>query len=128
MLENETCKILWDVTIQTDHEIEARRPDLVIVQKREKSTKLIDFAVPFDSRVLMKENEKIEKYQDLAREIRKLWNTKVDIIPIVVGSLGTVSKRFQCWLEKIGMKVNIKDVQKTALLKSARILRKVLEM
>lgn len=128
VLENENYKILWDVTIQTDHEIEARRPDLVLVQKKEKNTKLVDFAVPFDSRVLMKENEKIEKYQDLAREIRKLWNTKVDIIPIVIGSLGTVSKRFQSWLGKLDLQVHTKDVQKTTLLNSARILRKVLEM
>ena len=33
-LENEDYKILWDFSIQTDHVIEARRPDLVVVDKK----------------------------------------------------------------------------------------------
>ena len=49
-LENEDYKILWDFSIQTDHVIEAQRPDLIVVDK-EKSCKIIDFAVPGDSRI-----------------------------------------------------------------------------
>ena len=36
---------MWDFSIQTDHVIEARRPDLVVVDKKERSCKIIDFAV-----------------------------------------------------------------------------------
>ena len=50
VLENEDYKILRDFSIQTDHVIEARRPDLVVVDKKERSCKIIDFAVPGDSR------------------------------------------------------------------------------
>ena len=67
VLENEDYKILWDFSIQTDHVIEARRPDLVVVDKKERSCKIIDFAVPRDSSIEEKENNKIEKYQDLGR-------------------------------------------------------------
>ena len=56
VLENENYKILWDFSIQTDHVIEARRPDLVVIDKKERSCKIIDFAVPGDSTV-----EEIEK-------------------------------------------------------------------
>ena len=42
-MENDSWKILWDVTIQTDHVIEARRPDMVIINKTEKECKIIDF-------------------------------------------------------------------------------------
>ena len=69
MLENEDYEILWDFSIQTDHVIEARRPDLVVVDKKERSCKIIDFAVPVDSRIEMK--EKVEKYQDLGRSYRR---------------------------------------------------------
>ena len=44
VLEDEDSKILWDFSIQTDHVIEAWRPDLVVVDKRERSCKIIDFA------------------------------------------------------------------------------------
>ena len=51
--------------------IEARRPDLVVVDKNE-SCKIIDFAVSGDSRIEEKDKDKIEKYQDLGRELQKI--------------------------------------------------------
>ena len=53
----------------------------------------MDFAVPADHRIQLKECEKKDKYQDLARELKKkLWNMKWTIIPIVIGAFGTVTK------------------------------------
>ena len=63
---------MWDFSIQTDHVKEARRPDLVVVDKKRRTCKIIDFAVPGDSRIEEKEKEKIEKYQDLRRELQKI--------------------------------------------------------
>ena len=40
----------------------------------------------------MNETEKIDNYLDLARELKKLWNMKVTVIPIVVSTLGVVPK------------------------------------
>ena len=45
------------------------------------------FAVPADHWIKLKECEKRNKYLDLARELKKLWNMKVTIIPIVIGAL-----------------------------------------
>ena len=72
VLENEDYKILWDFSIQTDHVIEAQRPDLVVVDKKERICKIIHFAVPGDSRIEEKKKDKIEKYQDLGRELQKI--------------------------------------------------------
>ena len=128
VLENEDYKILWDFSIQTDHVIEARRPDLVVVDKKEKSCKIIDFAVPGDSRIEEKEKDKIEKYQDLERELQKTWNIKLKIIPLVVGSLGAIPKQFGNRLKQIGITVGTAQVQKAVLLGTARIVRKILEI
>ena len=65
VLQNKDYKILWDFSIKTDHVIEARRPDLVVVDKKERSCKLIDFVVPGDSRIEEKKKDKIGKNQDL---------------------------------------------------------------
>ena len=62
------------MSIQTDHVIEAERPDFIVVDKKERSCKIIDFAVSRDSRIEEKEIDKIEKYQDLGRELQKIWN------------------------------------------------------
>ena len=112
---------MWDFSIQTDHVIEARRPDLVVVDK------IIDFAVPGDSRIGEKGKHKIEKYQDLGRDLQKIWNVKVKIIPLVVGSSGAITKQLGR-LKQIGITVGTAQVQKTVLLGTARILRKVLEL
>ena len=75
VLENAMHKLLWDFNIQTDHLIPARRPDLIIINKK-KICKIVDFAVPADHRINLKESEKKDKYLDLARELKKLWNMK----------------------------------------------------
>ena len=100
----------------------------MVVADKERSCKITDFAVPRDSRIEEKEKDKIEKYQDLGRELQKIWYAKVKIIPLVVGSLGTISKQFGNRLKQIGITVETAQVQKTVLLGTARILRKVLEI
>ena len=126
--DNEDHKILWDLNIQTKHVTEARSPDLVAVDKKERSCKISDFAVPGDSIIEKKEKDKMEKCQDLGKELQKIWNVKVKIIPLVVGSLGAIQKQFGNRLKQIGITVATAQVQKTVLLGMARILRKVLEI
>ena len=53
----------------------------------------MDIAVPGDNNVLQKETEKCEKYQDLAREIKRIWKSRTKVVPVVVGALGSVSKK-----------------------------------
>ena len=52
---------------------------------------IIDVAVPGDAKVELKEKEKIDKYQDLAKELRKLWKVKTRVVPIVIGALRTIA-------------------------------------
>ena len=56
--ENETYKLLWDFEIQTDHQISARRSDLIIINKEKRTCRIVDFAVPADHGVKLKESEK----------------------------------------------------------------------
>ena len=58
VLENEDYKTLWNFSIQTDYVIEAQRPDLAVVDKKERSCKIIDFAFPEESRIEEKEKDK----------------------------------------------------------------------
>ena len=125
VLENDSHKLLLDFDIQTDHLISARRPDLIIINKKKKRIcKIVDFAVPADHRIKLKECEKRDKYLDLARELKRLWNMKVIILPIVIG---TVTKGLLKGLEDLEVGGWVETIQTTALLKTARILRRVLE-
>ena len=88
ILKNEMHEISWDFEIQTNPFILVRRVDQVSTRKKE----LVDFVVPVDHRIKMKESEKIKKYLDLAWELKNLWNLKVTVIPITVDVLRTVPK------------------------------------
>ena len=96
-------------------------------QKKKRICKAVDFAVPADHRIKLKECEKRDKHLDLAREVKKLWNMKVTIIPIVIGAFGTVTKGLLKGLEDFGVGDRVETIQTTALLKTARILRRVLD-
>ena len=101
VLEKDTLKILWDFGIQTDRLISARSPRPYNNQQKKKICKIVDFAVLADHRIKLKECEKRDKYLDLARELKKLWNMKVTIIPIVIGAFGTVTKGLLKGLEDL---------------------------
>ena len=57
----------------------------------------------------------------------RLWNVKAKVVPIVVGALGAVTPNLCKYLDAIGVTARIELLQKTALLGTARLLRRVLE-
>ena len=127
-VENEEVKSLWDVMIQCDSEIKTRKPDIVAVNKNERSCAIIDIAIPRDIRVSETEKDKIERYQELKREIKRMRNIRsIRFIPVVVGALGSTPKKLKKWIEELGVVISTALLQKPALLGTARILRKVLD-
>ena len=88
VLENEIHKILWDFEVQTDHLILARRPNLVIINKR--TCHIVYLAISANDRM---KNLKKDMYSDLAKTLRKLWNMKAMVIQFVVGMIGKGTER-----------------------------------
>ena len=92
-VENEEVKVMRDINVQCYNVIEARRPDIIFIDKKERKGIIINMAVPADVRVGEKEREKMEKYQDLKKEVGRLRKLKmVEVIPVVIGALGSVAK------------------------------------
>ena len=87
---------------------------------------LIEVAISGHRNVVKKEAEKILKYKDITTEIEHMWNVKVKVIPIIIRTIGTISKSLRQHLSKIPGKHEVKELQKTAILGTANILRKVL--
>ena len=97
-------------------------------KQKKRTSKIMNFAVSADHRIKLKESEKKDKYLDLARELKKIWNLRVTIIPIVIGAFGTVTKWLLNGLEDFEVGGRVKTIQIKKLLRTARILRIVLEM
>ena len=88
----------------------------------------MDIALPGDQNIKVKEMEKITKYQDLTLQVKKLWDANATVIPIVVGALETVSEELESHLKTIGIPIVVSCLQKVALLETAFILRRVLDI
>jgi hypothetical protein len=87
---------------------------------------LIDAAVPGDRNVIKKEAEKILEYKDRTIEIQRMWHVKTNVIPVIIGATGTISKSFRKYLSNVPGIHEVKELQTTAILGTAHILRKVL--
>ena len=123
-LENNTHKLLWDFDIRTDHLLSARRPGQKIINRKKGICKIVDFAVPADYRIKLKECEKKDKYLNLSRELKNIWNMQVTN---VFGAFGTVTKGLLKGLEDLEVGGGVVTIQTTTLLRTTRILRRVLE-
>jgi len=118
--------ILWNQQVQTDRIIPNNKPDIIIRDNEKRTCMLIDVAISGDSNVIKKEAEKFLKYKDLTIEVQRMWNVKTKVIPVIIGATGTISKSFRKYMSNIPGNHEVKELQKTAILGTAHILRKVL--
>ena len=129
VVESENFNILWDFTVQCDRKIEARRPDIVFIDKKEREVVIIDVVIRRDDRVKDKKLEKLDKNELLKNEIAKVWRMrKVIVVPVVIGALGAVSVNFKEYTKRFAVNLRLQAIQKTALLGTAKILRKALSL
>ena len=103
------------------------RPDITLVRKDTQEWTLMDIAVPADQNIISTEEKKVDRYQDLAFEIKRIHRaSKVTVIPIVIGKLGTVSRNTKSWHGKLDIPDIVASTQLSVILGTAHILRKVL--
>jgi hypothetical protein len=88
---------------------------------------LIDITIPSDSNVIQKESEKKLKYKNVSIETQRMWNMKCFVIPVIIEATGIVTRRLKIYLEMIPGKHSIDSLQKTAVLGTSHIIRKVLQ-
>ena len=85
--ENRSVKILWDPSIPTDEEMTERRPDLVVEDWLCKSICSIEMSVPTDSNINGRWQEKFQKYQKLAADMRKQFRGyRIKVVPMIIGA------------------------------------------
>ena len=98
---------------------------IALLQKDTQEWTLIDVAVPGDQNIIKPEQEKVDRYQDPAFEIKRIHRaSKVTMIPIVNGALGIISKNARSWHEKLKLPDIVGSAQLSAIL--GAVLRKVL--
>ena len=93
--------ILWNQQVQTDRTIPNSKPDIIIRDNVNRTSILIDVAIPGDRNEIKKEAQKILKYKDLTTEIQHMWNVKTRVIPVLIEATGTISKSLKKYVSDI---------------------------
>ena len=114
----------WTTPVKLAHNC----PDVVVVDRKAKLWTIIDFAVPLDHNIFKKQHDKVERYQKLAQQFRRMHPIQTKIIPIVVGAFGMIPEGLPGYLEKLGIPDIVGGLQTTALLGTQRILKNVLSL
>ena len=129
VMENEKATILWDSPIITDKTcLPCNKPDIVIQEKKSDRCQIIDVAIPSDYNIQKKATEKMSKYVDLQIECQRMWNKKVEVIPVIIGATGIVDKNIKKYVGRIPGHHNIYSLHRSAILGNEHILRKVLSI
>ena len=126
LVETNDITMMWDTSIPTARKIKANRPDICLRNRKTNNCLLIDISCPADGNIGKKHAEKFVKYSDLRVEISCKWHCLTLVIAVVLGALGTVHTGIARWLDIIPGHHNLQLLQKTVLLGSTRILRKVM--
>ena len=97
---NKTLKILWDFDINMDPLmdplIQPRKLHQVVLNKKIQMCHLVDFTIPADHRLKIKESKNLERIPESCQGVKKiLWIMKVTVIPIKVGALRTIPKKIE---------------------------------
>ena len=121
-------EIWWDRPIETTVKLDHNRPDIIVINRQDNEWIIVEFSVPWDKNVLLKEEEKVSKYIPLAKEIRKVHKVSTKIIPIILGSLGTVTTKLKSSLKELGLEKILGGLQTSVLIGTHNILRKVMNM
>ena len=128
LVKSNQYRLYWEYSVPTDLKLSANRPDLLLVDDKERIAYIIDISVPGENNINKKMAEKRSKYYDLKREISRIWSlNQVDVVPVVVGALGgLVGETPQCLRTVQGGDLAI--VQQEAIQGSIKILRTILNM
>ena len=132
VLENERGKLVWDFEFNLRKTTTARRPDPILEDKEKKKIWICNMVCPQQQNTATKRLEKLTKYRQLAFETReRSAGYNVMVVPLIIGALGGG----MCQIAKdVGMifksnntiQKNICEIQKTILMDSETIVRKVL--
>ena len=107
-----------------DRQIEHQRPDIVALEKNTIKSLIIGVACSVDNNLILKRNEKLDNYSEPPLEIARMWVKET----LIVRALGSMPKDLERNLKKLDISSNLGTLQKSVLLGTVTIIRKVLSI
>lgn len=96
VVENNRAKILWEFNFKTDKQLLTNEPDMVVVDKEQKTAAVIDVTIPAHSI-----SNSSKKYQRLREQLEQMRKVKSEDVLVVIEALGAVTPKLGQWLHQI---------------------------
>ena len=129
---SKTCDVWWDQKIIMPTGVKHNKPDIVVWDKENKRCQVIDISVPLDTNIEKSYNDKVTAYMPLIGELARLYREyKYEVVPVIIGALGTVNARLLASIEKLELadtKRTVRQIQKRAIIGSLKIVKTVMKM
>ena len=128
------AEIWWDMKVKMPRGVKHTKPDILVWDKSNNVCQIIDISVPLNVNIAKKCQEKMDSYVPLAAELQRIYKDySYNVVPIVIGSLGIVTKDLGRNLMKIGVEKDrvsrvVKDIQKRTLIGSMKVVRTFMKM
>ena len=100
VVKNKHVKIPWDFQIQTDIPVMGNYPDIVVVDKHQRTAVVEDVAMQIFTYIRKKEQEKLQKHQGLREHLQNMLDMKATVVPTVIRALGDVTSKMDGWLQQ----------------------------
>ena len=132
MKRQDNQEIWWDKYVKTANKVKKNRPDITIWDTQKKICQIVEVSVPLDLSQVREDKE--SKYLLLISQMQQMYNNyKIEVIPVLVGALGSIPHGLKQNLQRIGIdKARIKTVtqriQKAALIGSVKVCKAALKM
>jgi hypothetical protein len=128
VLDNQHYKLYYDRAVITDQTIHHNRPDIILTDKKNKHTYIIDVAVPSCVNLEKTWETKLSKYFELSLEIKKMWKqSRVSIIPLVISGIGLIPHKLHDSIKQLDLPPSTYiEMQKATIINTCSIVRKFL--
>ena len=100
---------------------------MVVIDTEDNTRYIVDFVIPMDHHIKEKKKKKVDKYMDLAAEVRKQFRMKTVIVEILLRALGTVPAKLSESLKILKIEDTIGSLQTAVLISTTAVNRRVLK-
>jgi hypothetical protein len=125
--EHEDITVLWNQGVQTNGEIVANRPGIIVLDKMDRTCLLVVVTMSSDGNVIQKVAAKKLKHKNLSMEVQRMWKMECFVIPVMIGAIGIVSKSLKNIWKQYQDNIQYIPYKKTVILGTSHIIRKVLQ-
>ncbi|EQB60535.1 hypothetical protein NAPIS_ORF01909 [Vairimorpha apis BRL 01] len=117
VMSNDNAEIRVDTRVSTDIKVCHNKPDILVIDKKNKEILIVEIGITNQDRLTIVENEKLRKYDLLANELGQIYKSQTKIVPYVITWDGVVTKYHRKYIKELEIQPNLEAYMQSIVLK-----------